>query len=167
MQNDRTHVVIDLGPKQLRLLLQALDCRIAQMRQQLEDADRSVDQISDDSNDLALLDVIRTGLADAQSLTADRMHIYECWVDDGVALLPKENVEQHKRQGTLAEAAIFQYMIRAATWEEAMAIHYLRQGWGTYLPAGAPGTCAQCTAVIYPDGTAECWRCGCRDHSLA
>jgi hypothetical protein len=51
------------------------------------------------------------------------------------------------------------YEIEAMTYEEAMAIFYLRQGWGPYNP-GEPGECPLCDSVIYPDRTGKCWKCG-------
>jgi hypothetical protein len=51
------------------------------------------------------------------------------------------------------------YEFEAATWEEAMAIHHLRMGWGPYNPRCNAEECPQCKAVYYPEGSGQCWRC--------
>lgn len=52
------------------------------------------------------------------------------------------------------------YEIDALTWEEACAVHHLRQGWEPYKPAGAPATCPSCKqAIYYPEGSGRCWLC--------
>jgi hypothetical protein len=50
------------------------------------------------------------------------------------------------------------YDFEAATWEEAMSIHNLRQGFGPYMPAGEPEDCPVCGVPYYPDGSGVCWR---------
>ena len=52
------------------------------------------------------------------------------------------------------------FRIQACTWEEAMAIYYLRMGYEPYKPAGNPGNCPKCDSFFYPSGSGECWRCG-------
>jgi hypothetical protein len=50
------------------------------------------------------------------------------------------------------------WRIESATYEEAMAIYRLRQGWEPYDP-GKPDRCANCGAVCYPEGSGQCWQC--------
>jgi hypothetical protein len=50
------------------------------------------------------------------------------------------------------------YAVLAATWEEAMAVQHLRQGWGPYRPLGEPAECPTCRAIYYPQGSGVCWR---------
>jgi hypothetical protein len=50
------------------------------------------------------------------------------------------------------------YIVKAESWEEAMAIHHLRQGFEPYVPQGKPETCS-CGAVYYPEGSGQCWKC--------
>jgi len=52
------------------------------------------------------------------------------------------------------------YTFEAATWEEGMAIHFLRQGWNPYRPSGKAAECPTCKATYYPAGSGVCWRCG-------
>ncbi|MEM5733839.1 hypothetical protein AAEI00_19320 [Shewanella algae] len=51
------------------------------------------------------------------------------------------------------------YIIEAETYEEAMAIYHLRQGWEPYLPIGKPEPCPSCGSTIYPGSSGECWKC--------
>lgn len=51
------------------------------------------------------------------------------------------------------------WRIEAATWEEAMAIYHLRQGWEPYQPQGQAEPCTDCGAMHYPDGSGQCWNC--------
>ncbi|WP_133296174.1 hypothetical protein [Zooshikella ganghwensis] len=51
------------------------------------------------------------------------------------------------------------YTISACTWEEAMAIYYLRQGWDPYRPEGEAKACPQCGALLYSEGSGQCWSC--------
>lgn len=55
------------------------------------------------------------------------------------------------------------YSFEAATWEEAMAIYALRQGWSPYKPAGEATPCPACGATYYPKGSGECWQCDYRN----
>jgi uncharacterized OB-fold protein len=49
----------------------------------------------------------------------------------------------------------------AATYEEAKVIMDLRMGWASQeLGLGPPGDCPKCGAVVYPESTGVCWRCG-------
>lgn len=48
----------------------------------------------------------------------------------------------------------------AATSEEAMSVHFLRLGWAPYRPEGEPAPCPRCGSIYYPNGSAECWKCG-------
>lgn len=50
------------------------------------------------------------------------------------------------------------YSIDAATWEEAQAVHHLRQGFKPYQP-GPASECPTCQAVVYDEGSGACWRC--------
>jgi hypothetical protein len=51
------------------------------------------------------------------------------------------------------------WQIEASTWEEAMAIHHLRQGFEPYKPMGKAEPCPKCGALFYPQGGGECWSC--------
>lgn len=51
------------------------------------------------------------------------------------------------------------YSIYAETWEEAMAIHNLREGYSPYYPEGEAEICLNCSNFYYPKGSGECF-CG-------
>lgn len=51
------------------------------------------------------------------------------------------------------------FYIEANSWEEAMAIYHLRQGWEPYRPMGEAAKCPSCGAIYYPEGSGQCWRC--------
>ena len=90
------------------------------------------------------------------------MPAYEAWLDPadgGAALVPATESAGHRTRGLLDPGATLLYRIDAATWEEACAVHHLRQGWEPYRPQGAARPCPRCGATYYPEGSGECWRC--------
>ena len=67
--------------------------------------------------------------------------IYEVWEDynekmlsESITVSTREGIEKSKSQGDLSLRAKLLYTITASTWEDAMVIHYERQGWGRYKP---------------------------------
>lgn len=91
-------------------------------------------------------------------LDPDRdLTVYEAYEDtDGtLTLSTEEECRRLRRDGLLDPKSELLYRFRAASPEEAMAIHGLRQGW-VYRPFGE-GTCT-CGSVIYASGM--CWKCG-------
>jgi len=51
------------------------------------------------------------------------------------------------------------WTVEAGSFEEAMAIRNLRNGWEPYCPSGEPSACPKCAAIYYPDDFGQCWRC--------
>ena len=51
------------------------------------------------------------------------------------------------------------YVFEASSYEEAMSIYYIRQGWAPYKPQGEAAPCPKCNAMHYPKGSGECWKC--------
>ena len=91
------------------------------------------------------------------------MRTYEAWADpenDCISLVATQGAEELRAKGLLGASADLLYRFQAATHEEAMAIHRLRMGWEPYCPVGAAAPCPVCTAMFYPEGSGECWRCG-------
>lgn len=90
--------------------------------------------------------------------------VYEAWQgDDGCSttLAPVENIRELRLNGLLPKDARLLYRIEADTWEEAMAMHYSKMGWGLYVPPGEPKECPKgCGAMFYPEGSGECPNCG-------
>jgi hypothetical protein len=68
--------------------------------------------------------------------------------------------EELGTQNMHAADAVLLWEIDAHTYEEMMAIHSLRCGFGPYNPMGEPENCPKCTAYFYPQGSGDCWRCG-------
>jgi hypothetical protein len=88
--------------------------------------------------------------------------IYEGWGIRGFAhtLSTPARIAELKARGLLERGDRLIYRIEAHTWEEANAIHSLRQGFGPYVPMGKPARCPRCSAWFYPKGSGQCWRCG-------
>jgi len=51
------------------------------------------------------------------------------------------------------------YILKAETFEEAMAVHNLRMGFSPYQPMGEPIKCPQCSHGYYYLGSGKCF-CG-------
>ena len=60
----------------------------------------------------------------------------------------------------LAEGSELLWEFEASSGEEAMSIHLVRLGFAPYIPNGPDRPCPKCGAQYYPEGYAECWRCG-------
>ena len=60
----------------------------------------------------------------------------------------------------LAAGSELLWEFEASSGEEAMSIHFVRLGIAPYLPNGTASPCPKCGAQYYPEGYAECWRCG-------
>lgn len=67
--------------------------------------------------------------------------------------------DYRKFNGDMGPEPTLLYTIDTPTWEEAMAIHHVRQGFEPYKP-GPPGECPACKSVLYPEGSGVCWKCG-------
>lgn len=63
---------------------------------------------------------------------------------------------------TLPDDAIeLLYVIIADTFEEAGAVHNIKQGWEPYNPVGPAEKCPKkCGSMYYPYGSGECPNCG-------
>ena len=95
------------------------------------------------------------------------MATYEAWGDpaaDSVLLTTADEADRQRAAGLLSGDAELAWRFQAATWEEANAIHSLRMGWEPYHPAGRTAPCPTCGAADYPEGSAQCWRCGPRGY---
>lgn len=83
---------------------------------------------------------------------------FEAWRDStGLLFASTASLAQQPRES----GAEFLYAVGAQTWEEAMAIHHLRQGFDPYIPVGPASLCPLgCGNHYYPDGSAVCPACG-------
>ena len=154
--------IFTLAHKAVRLIQRAIEERIASEEARYEREDSQEDAEGDFGNDLTYLKMLREDFArkrDGQGTA----RVYQAWFDPedrGLLLTVFENVQANRDNGQLSDAATLLYEIAAETYEEAMAIHALRQGWAPYLPMGEGAGCPRCSAVYYPEGSGECWRCG-------
>ena len=64
------------------------------------------------------------------------MTTYQCLShpEEGLTFAPIESIEKLRRDDLLAEDSKLEYQFEAATWEEAMTEHHIRQGWEPYRP---------------------------------
>jgi hypothetical protein len=130
-------MIIDAHDKDGRWVMTAIVNEMARLKAICNDPNAHEDDVSDASNDKGYYGAILGELE--QELAGPRivLHRYQCWsdpADDGIALIPFENVHDHRMQGQLSDAAALLYTVIAANWEEAMAVHHLRQGWAPYVP---------------------------------
>jgi hypothetical protein len=93
--------------------------------------------------------------------------VYEAWAEfDGpvwtsISFGAIEGIEEQKAKGLIRPAAKLMYRIEADTFEEALAVHYIKMGWSPFQPAGKPKPCPNsCGAVFYPEGSGESPNCG-------
>lgn len=82
---------------------------------------------------------------------------YSCWhAKDGSQTSFHPGEELHPWDSI--EDFDLAYIIQAETFEEAVAVHYLRMGWSPYKPMGQPIECPNCKNYFYL-GSGECF-CG-------
>lgn len=72
-----------------------------------------------------------------------------------------ENIQDHRTKGLLAPTAELRHRVEVDTFEEALAVHYIKMGWSPFQPTGKPTPCPNsCGAFFYPEGSGECPNCG-------
>lgn len=89
---------------------------------------------------------------------------WEVWTDgeqvEGV-LTPAGGARELTAKGLLSIDARLLFGIDAGSFEEAMAIYYLRMGWDPYRPVGVAELCPSgCGSHFYPAGSGQCPVCG-------
>jgi hypothetical protein len=88
------------------------------------------------------------------------MQKFHAWRnDDGSVFVSRETLAPETLAFSKQDVEML-FEIHAATAEEAAAICNLRLGFGPYEPIGDPERCPRCDSWYYPQGSAECWRCG-------
>ncbi len=155
--------VMPFSNKGLRLILAAIDARIASEDARFRITDPADVDAGDFGNDLTHLKMLRDDFAAQCAADPGTARIYQCWADpadSSLSLLQAQKVAEHRSLGLMSDAATVVYEFAAHTGEEAMAIHCLRQGWAPYLPMGDAAPCPKCGAAYYPEGYGDCWRCG-------
>jgi hypothetical protein len=156
-------IAVTLDRKALWLILEAMNERIASEDARYRTVDPAEDDAGDFGNDLYYLKTLRDEFAMRHQDDGFTARIYQCWsdpADSSLSLLQLQKVAEHRNQGMLSDQAVMLYEFAAATGEEAMAIHCLRQGWAPYMPMGKSAPCPQCGATYYPECYGDCWRCG-------
>ncbi len=156
------HAII-LSRKDLWLIVQAMEQRIAAEEARYTGEDSGEDAAGDFGNDLWYLKMLRDQFAAKRDAGDGTAKLYQCWFDEteaSLSLLWFQDVQQHRDQGLLRETAKLLYEFVAETGEEAGAIHNLRQGFAPYVPMGEAAPCPNCAAMHYPLGYGDCWRCG-------
>jgi hypothetical protein len=149
--------------KELGLVIAAIDATIEAKIAAYQITPPLEDSAGDYGNDLHILRMKRHELAALQGPNEGRARCYQCWADpeeNGLSLTSIENVADWRQNGLLSDTATLEYEIFAQTWEEAKAIHALRQGWAPYSPMSEAQPCPQCGANFYPIGSGDCWKCG-------
>ena len=90
--------------------------------------------------------------------------MYEAWEDKAgcsITFITAESAKEKRANNSLSEKARLLHRIAAASYEEAMSLHYLKMGWEPYVPVGEPKPCPKaCGAVFYPEGSGQCPNCG-------
>lgn len=154
--------IFALSRKAVWLIQKAMDQRIASEEARYLVEDSGEDSDGDFGNDLYYLRGLRDTFADRRD-DPQTARVFQVWLDppdNGLTLTVFQNVQTHRDNGQLSDEARLLYEIVAETYEEAMAIHYLRQGWAPYVPTGEAMPCPQCSTPFYPEGSGDCWRCG-------
>jgi hypothetical protein len=163
LQKKPMAIIVALTKKRLSLVLDAIHARIEAEVARYQITPPSEDAAGDYGNDLHNLRLQRDELLALQKTAPDSARVHECWNDPAdlsISLHLQQNTSAMRQQGLLSDQATLQYTITAQTGEEAMAIHYLRQGWAPYVPMGQAAPCPKCEAQYYPEGYGDCWRCG-------
>jgi hypothetical protein len=130
-------MIIDPHDKDGRFVTIAIVNEMARLKAICDDPSAHEDDRADASNDKGYYGAILGELEKELAGPRIVLHRYQCWSDpanDGIALIPIENVHDHRMQGQLSDAAALLYTVIAANWEEAMVVHHLRQGWAPYVP---------------------------------
>jgi hypothetical protein len=85
-------------------------------------------------------------------------HIDECEI---ITFGEVNNIKEQIAQGLIPIEAKLLHQVEADTYEEAMAVHYIKMGWLPYKPMGEAKECPnECGAMFYPKGSGECPNCG-------
>lgn len=87
---------------------------------------------------------------------------FEAWQDPegATTFASSAAIVEYRTKKLLSDSAVHIYTVEASSWEEAMAVHHLRMGYGPYKPQGKPVPCSNCSALVYVDGSGQCWQCG-------
>jgi hypothetical protein len=153
-------LALTLTPKRLLLVLEAIEARIEAQVAQYQITPPSEDAAGDYGNDLHDLRLQRDALLALKDSGPWTAGMFECWSDPEDNSLSLFRADNHQARNMLSDKAVLLYQFVAHTHEEAMAIHYLRQGWSPYVPMGDAAPCPTCATAIYPQCYGVCWRCG-------
>jgi hypothetical protein len=85
---------------------------------------------------------------------------HQAWRDPIAGSITYCVANDGQRPPGLSDAAELLWEFDAATYEEAMSVHFVRLGRAPYHPSGDPAACPACGVIYYPLGSGECWKCG-------
>ena len=85
---------------------------------------------------------------------------YKSEAESCIMVTAASKEDELRQQNMFAADNVLLWEIDAHTYEEMMAIHSLRCGFGPYNPTGEPENCPKCNGYFYPQGSGDCWRCG-------
>lgn len=92
------------------------------------------------------------------------MKLYEAWeYEEGCAIAfgEAEAIKDEISQGVIPRDAKLLHQVEAATYEDAMVLHYIKMGWDKYTPPGEAIDCPHsCGGAYFPEGSGECPNCG-------
>ena len=70
--------------------------------------------------------------------------VFEAWQDEptcSITFAPPDAIAGERASGSISGEAKFLYQVEADTYEEAMAVHHIKMGWGPYVPMGEAQAC--------------------------
>lgn len=89
-------------------------------------------------------------------------YVFEAWTNEDrtqVAFWPRSAIDL--KRSAFSDMVHLLFSIDADSYEEAMAVYYVRMGFDPYKPQGKPVECPnECGAHYYPEGSGECPICG-------
>lgn len=84
--------------------------------------------------------------------------LFECWEADNSSIVFGTRKSNAKNLPKDQRVRLI-HSVDLPTWEEAMAVHFIRMGWDPYKPEGRPIECPACGAMYYPRSSGDCWKC--------
>lgn len=84
--------------------------------------------------------------------------VFSAWGVEGCGLAYRL-AEGTARPQFSEDTPVLLWSVEVGSFEEALAIRNLRNGWEPYTPIGEPSPCPVCAAIHYADDSGQCWRC--------
>lgn len=84
--------------------------------------------------------------------------IFSAWGVEGSDLAYRIS-EGADRPPSSEDTPVHIWTVEVGSFEEALAILNLRNGWDPCPPEGFAHPCPKCGALHYPEASGQCWRC--------